>query len=114
MNERRSLKRRDLLFNVRVNETESGRCIGHAVDVNLQGLKISTSEDFMTGQRLRLTIELPQELMGRRVIDLFGIVRWCAPDSNRKLRLAGIQISSIAPEDSETLLALMAYYTFSL
>lgn len=114
MLEKRSLKRRDLYYNCKVTDAETGECIGYAVDFSTHGLKISSSNDFNKGQRLELSIELPEELLGRQNIRFVGMVRWCTPDVNPSLMSAGIQIASIAPRDSEAIVALMAQFSTSL
>jgi hypothetical protein len=111
--EKRGIKRSKLFNNLKVLDAESGEGIGYAVDINLQGLRFSASRDFEPGRRLELSIELPQELLGRRSVRLAGTVKWCGPDLNPDLKAVGLQFSSISPVDRDALVVLMAQFTFS-
>lgn len=113
MAEKRGLKRNKLFNNLKVLDAQSGESIGYAVDINVQGLRFSASRDFEPGRRLELSIELPQELLGRRTVRLVGTVKWCGPDLNPDLKAVGLQFSSISPLDRDSLAALMAQFTFS-
>jgi hypothetical protein len=113
MGEKRHLKRRELLYNLKVIDRETGEEIGYAVDINAQGLKFSSARDYTPGQRLEFSIELPHELMGKRSLNLVGVVRWCGPDLNPDLKAAGVQFSSVPSEDAEALVALMAQFSFA-
>jgi hypothetical protein len=112
MAEKRNLKRRELLYNLKVLDDETGELIGYAVDISAQGLKFSSSQDFEPGRRLELSLELPHEILGKRSVKLIGNVKWCSPDINPELRAAGVRFSSISSDDEETLVALMAQFSF--
>ena len=112
MAEKRNLKRRELLYNLKVLDDETGELIGYAVDINTQGLRFSSSQDFKPGQRLELSIELPHEILGMRSVKLTGEVKWCGPDINPELRAAGVYFSSVSSDNEEALVALMAQFSF--
>jgi hypothetical protein len=112
MAEKRNCKRRELLYNLKVLDNETGEPIGYAVDINAQGLRFSSSQDFEPGRRLDLSIELPHEILGKRTVKLIGDVKWCGPDINPELRAAGVHFSSISSDDEEVLVALMAQFSF--
>ena len=112
MAEKRNLKRRELLYNLRVQDDETGELIGYAVDINAQGLRFTSSQDFKPGQRLELSLDLPHEILGKRSVKLIGEVKWCSPDINPELRAAGVHFSSVTPDNEEALVALMAQFSF--
>lgn len=112
MAEKRKLKRRELLYNLKVLDNETGELIGYAVDINAQGLRFSSSQDYEPGRRLELSIELPHEILGKRSVKLTAEVKWCSPDINPELRAAGVHFSSVSPGEEEALVALMAQFSF--
>jgi hypothetical protein len=101
------------MYNLKIADTETGECIGYAVDINAQGLRFTSSNDYKPEERLDLSIELPHELMGRRSVRVVGNVRWCGPDINPDLKAAGIQFSLIDPADNDALVALMTQFSFA-
>jgi hypothetical protein len=111
--EKRRLHRRDMYHNCEVTDA-SGSCIGTMADINSRGLKLLTPNIYRTGQILDLSILLPQSLMGKTVISFCGTVRWCLAEDGENGNSAGIEITSITNDDSESLIALMAFFSFSV
>jgi hypothetical protein len=113
MDNKRSLKRRELLYNFTVFDTDADEQAGFLVDVCAQGLKISGPTAFAPGQQLELAIELPEEILGRTKIRCSAKVQWSRPDLNPDLFATGLQFVFIAPDDLETLVGLMARFSMN-
>ena len=112
MEDKRKLKRRELVYHLKLYDVETGEVIGRVVDIHAEGLKISGNRKFDAGQRLECAIELPKEIFGRQKIRFGAAVLWCKPDLNPDLTATGMQFVTIASEDLECLIGLMAQYSF--
>lgn len=112
MKDKRKLKRRELVYHLKLDDVETGEVIGRVVDIHAEGLKISGNTKFDVGQRLECSLELPKEIFGRQKIRFSAQVLWCKPDINPDLTATGMLFVTIAAEDLECLIGLMAYYSF--
>ena len=113
MENKRKLRRRELLYNLKIYDAECGELAGWVVDASAEGVKIVGMIQFDIGQFLELSIELPEEIFGKRKIDFSAQVQWAKPDVNPDLSACGMQFTRISPEDHETLVGLMAQYSLS-
>jgi hypothetical protein len=66
MNEQRLLKRRHLLYYLSVEDTDTGRLLGHLVDVTADGIMLMSLEPIPTGQLFRLRMTIPPGADGTR------------------------------------------------
>ena len=110
MQDKRKLKRRAMLYNLEIHEAETGEPAGWLVDINAEGIKISSERTYSKNQRIELVIHTPEEILGRTEIPFAARVRWCMPDANKQFIATGLQLEKIATEDYETLIGFMAKY----
>jgi hypothetical protein len=59
MQERRRLKRRTLIYYLRVLDRDSGTEIGHLVDITTDGILVMSTTPLEVGRRFRLGMQLP-------------------------------------------------------
>jgi hypothetical protein len=111
--DKRKLKRRELLYNLKIYDVETGELAGWVVDASAEGVKIVGEESFDKKQFLELTIELPEDVFGKRKIGFSAQVQWCKPDVNPDLTASGLQFITISPDDHEALIGLMAQYSLT-
>jgi hypothetical protein len=75
--EKRQLKRRELIYNLKVFERESGEHLGWVVDIHAEALKLTGSRFFEKGSQLSAFVELPAEILGKTSIEFTAEVLWC-------------------------------------
>ena len=108
MFENRKLKRRELIYNLKVIDAETNEPLGRAVDINSDGLKLLSYKKLELETHLTLVVELPIEVFGIRKVTCTTRVRWSRKDLNPDYFAAGIQFIDISAEDTEALIAVMA------
>ena len=113
MDNKRNLKRRELVYNPKIYDADADEPAGYLVDVNAQGIRISGTRTFSVGEQLDLAIDLPEDILGRKKVRFSARVQWSKPDLNPDLVATGMQFSSIPPADLETLIGLMARYSMT-
>ena len=59
MEERRLLKRRHLIYYLSVEDIDTGRLLGHLVDVTAEGIMLMSSDPIETGRVFRLRMTIP-------------------------------------------------------
>ena len=113
MSENRKLKRRELIYNLKVTDTESNEPLGRAVDITSEGLKLISYRKLDNGSPILMTIELPIEVFGNKRVYCSAKVCWCKHDVNPDFYACGIQFLEISSDDTETLITVMAQYSFN-
>ncbi|AJD48719.1 hypothetical protein S7S_11535 [Isoalcanivorax pacificus W11-5] len=79
------LHRDPLRVNVRVEEAESGRPLGHLVDLSLGGFCVSGPRPAVTGiGPVKVRLVLPWAIDGARDIPLEVVMRWARPVRGRQ------------------------------
>jgi hypothetical protein len=66
MEERRHLKRRHLIYYLSVEDIDTGRALGHLVDVTPDGIMLMSQEPIQTEQVFRLRMTIPAGATGSR------------------------------------------------
>ena len=66
MDERRQLKRRHLIYYLSVEDIDTGRTLGHLVDVNPDGIMLMSPEPIQSGKVFRLRMTIPAGDEGTR------------------------------------------------
>jgi len=82
MDEHRSLKRRHLVYYLKVSDTQSGQLIGNLVDLTPQGLMLMSESPIETGREFALEIHEPKNRIGNRKLLIKAKSLWCNNDVN--------------------------------
>ena len=82
MAERRELKRRHLIYYLRVFDRNTDKIIGHLVDITTEGLMLISEGPLETDAIFELRMDLPSEIEGVRKMDCLAHSRWCRKDDN--------------------------------
>jgi hypothetical protein len=112
MDNQRKLKRRELLYNLKIYDAETNEIVGRAVDITVEGLKVTGTASIAIDKRCELSMELPETISGKKKIRFSAQVKWCRPDVNTRFTAIGMQFTALAPEDEEILFSLMTQYVF--
>jgi len=111
--ERRRLKRCQLLYYLKIFDTDTEDLVGRLIDINVEGLKLVSTTAIESGAVFNLTIELPIEIFGRRAVKFQARCQWCSPDVNPSYFACGFQYVDPTQEESEIISALITNYQFN-
>ena len=97
---KRSMKRRYLVYYLRVFNRKTGEVLGHLVDITEGGVMLMRESPLETGVMYSMRLRWRNASGRLQVIDFEGECRWCRPDINPDFYDAGF---FMAPGDEETL-----------
>lgn len=92
MKQNRKLKRRHLIYYLRVFEKNADQPIGHLVDISTEGMMLISEDPIKTGTVFELRMVLPVEIDGSREIIFSAESRWCREDENPDFYNTGFQL----------------------
>jgi len=98
--EKRCLKRRHLIYYLRVYDGISSRVVGHVVDITHRGLMLISDEPIAVQEEYRLRMKLPAISLVQEELIFNAVCRWCREDENPIFYVAGFQIHHLLPEEA--------------
>lgn len=97
MDERRHLKRRHLLYYLRVFDRGSGAQVGSLVDITADGVMLISPEPLPTDRDFRLRMQLPAGITGDNRVELDARSVWTRPDVNPDFHVTGFRLLRVTP-----------------
>jgi len=104
---KRHMKRRYLIYYLRVFDRESGELLGHLVDITEEGIMIMREKPLEVGKSFQLRLRWRNADGRLQVIDFDGVSRWCRPDVNPDFHGAGFSITTQSENDVATIRQLI-------
>ncbi len=105
-------ERKNLIYYLKVTDTESGLPIGHSVDISKRGFMLTASNPIEPQVRFQLRLLLPTEMKGSWHLDFSAMSRWCQPDENPDYYNVGFQFNAITPDGAKIIGQLIEDYCF--
>lgn len=106
----RSLKRRHLIYYLRVFDRSSGELVGHLVDVTAQGMMLISEAPLPTEAELHLRMDLPPRLFESEVWEIRARSIWSRPDVNPSFWDTGLRFLGFTRRDELVVSDLVRYY----
>jgi hypothetical protein len=110
--DRRTIKRRHLIFYLRVWELEADRPLGHVVDITAEGLMLISEQPIEAGQEFTLEVRLPDTEGALKPMRFKAVCRWSDKDINTSFYDSGFEFLEKRPQDIETIRNLVEAYGF--
>lgn len=110
--DRRTIKRRHLIFYLRVFELDAERPLGHVVDITEEGMMLISDQPIATGQEFTLEVRLPDTEGALKPMQFRTVCRWCDNDINPAFYDSGFEFLEKRSEDIETIRTLIEAYGF--
>lgn len=110
--DRRSIKRRHLIFYLRVWETGSERLLGHVVDITTEGMMLIGDKPVPSGQTYTLEVRLPDTEGDLKPLRFTAISRWSDNDVNPDFYDSGFEFLETSPETIDTIRQMVEAYGF--
>lgn len=99
MEERRNLKRRHLIYYLRVFNSKTDQLIGHLVDITHKGIMLISEEPIETNAIFQLRMIFLSEIDRRKEIGFNAKSLWCKKDINPDFFDTGFQLIDVPKED---------------
>ena len=101
MDEKRKVKRRFLLYYMRVYDGSTRHQIGNLVDITPKGVMIVSEEPLAENQIMNIRIELTTDVSEKPYMEFSARSIWCETDVSPSLYNIGFEIIKILPEDKK-------------
>jgi hypothetical protein len=105
--EKRQLKRRHLIYYLRVFDGLSSRVVGHVVDISHKGLMLISDEPIAVHEEYRLRMRFPGVASSQEELIFDASCRWCRQDENPAFYVAGFQIRDLLAEETKFIQSLI-------
>lgn len=105
--EKRTLKRRHLLYYLEVFNKENDEVLGHVVDITTRGIKLVSEYPIETKQNFKLRIKLPKQQFLETSFWFEAMSLWNKKDVNPSLSVTGFQALNLGKEASGTITKLI-------
>ncbi len=112
MDERRHLKRRHLLYYLRVFDRGSGEQLGSLADITAEGLMLVSTDSIPTGRDFRLRMHLPPGITRDNGVEIDARSVWTRPDVNPEFHVTGFTLLSVTPGCVDAIEQLIDDYGF--
>jgi hypothetical protein len=111
MPERRKVKRRHLIYYLRVFDRTNGRQIGHLVDLTADGMMLMSERPIRVGRTLGLKMSLPGN-GGEQTIEFDATSLWTSSDVNPDFYDTGFKFDKISGRHMALIETLIDDYGF--
>ncbi len=113
MAEKRMLKRRHLIFYLRVIERDSNAILGFLVDITTQGFMMMSEFPTEVGKTFALKILLNSDEGQERFLEFSAQSKWCRQSINSNFFDTGFEVVDIRPEDLNGIREIIYAYGFN-
>jgi hypothetical protein len=113
MENKRRLKRRHLIYYLRVFDQKSGQLVGHLVDITKEGMMLISEQALEPEKQYQFRMMLPTEILSKAEVMFTGTVIWSKKDVNPDFYASGFKLDSVATEDVVIIESLIHRYGFN-
>lgn len=93
--DKRKLRRRHLIYYLRVFNKQSDKLVGHLVDITTEGIMLMSEAPVGTNMLYHLRMDVPEEIFPAKVIQFDARSIWCRKDVNPDFYVAGFQLEHV-------------------
>jgi len=108
----RKLRRRHLIYYLRVFERDTGELLGHLVDLTPEGVLLMGERALEPGTSLTMTMDLPTEICGKPKLQFVGHCVWSRQDPNTGLHDSGFRLDDLPLPELNVMGVLIDDYGF--
>jgi hypothetical protein len=98
MGEKRELRRRHLIYYLRVFDRNTDQLLGHLVNITPQGIMLISEEPLAVDVVFQLRMKLPSAMVEFEYLDFEAKSIWNGKDSNPNFYDTGLKLIDVAPE----------------
>ena len=98
MTSRRQLKRRHLIYYLRVFDDKTNRLLGHLVDITTEGMMVMSEELLDIHETYTCRMMLPEPIEGKAEVVFDATALWSRPDVNPDFYVTGFHLKPLPPK----------------
>jgi hypothetical protein len=111
--DKRRLKRRHLIYYLRVFSNPGGELIGHLVDITGEGVMLISEKPVAKDTEYEMRMVLPFEILSVEAILFKATCIWSKKDVNPDFYASGFKIEGLAASDIKIIEELIEQYGFN-
>lgn len=112
MLEKRKLKRRHLIYYLRVYSGKSKKTLGYMADIHSKGIMLISDNRIEEKKKFNLRMELPQQIGKITHIEFAAKSLWCKQALNSDFFETGFTIDKIDEESISTIDSVIKFFGF--
>ena len=113
INNQRKMKRRHLIYYLRVFDRQTKEMLGHMVDVTPEGIMLISEKPIEVNKDFQLRMDLPMEIWGMEHLDFEARSLWGKRDVNPDFLNTGFELKDTDWKMVEAIERLISQYGFS-
>ncbi|MCE1255721.1 MAG: PilZ domain-containing protein [Anaerolineae bacterium] len=113
MENKRKLKRRHLIYYLRVFDQTNSQLVGHLVDITQEGLMLISEQPLNINETYHFRMILPSEILSKVELTFTATVVWSKKDVNPDFFATGFSLGDISTEDVMIIESLIHRYGFN-
>ncbi len=106
------MKRRHLIYYVPVFDADTGRLLGHLVDVHMEGMKIMGKVPIKVGTRLRLRLDVSRLLESLETILAEAVIQWQSRSLNPSYYDTGLMFIDLPENATQQIQEMIGSFGF--
>ncbi len=110
--DRRTIRRRHIIYYLRVWDLDTKQVLGHIVDINMGGMMLISEKPIPTNREYSLEIRWEDAETGHQTIRFRATSCWCKPDVNASFYDSGFQLLDQAPDVLDPIQDMIKDYGF--
>ena len=110
MQEKRKLRRRHLVYYLRVFDRNTGQLIGYLVYITPDGIMLMNEDGIETDTIFQFRMALPAEVFVKGQLDFDAKSLWCERDINPDFFDTGFQLLNVSEQDIDIIKHLISDY----
>ncbi len=107
MHDKRKVRRRHVLYYLRLFDADSGQPVGDLHDITPEGIMIVGSRAFSPGEEFRLRLNLPREMFRIHEFEFSARCIWCRYDETASNFRMGFSVVNAESTELETIVNLI-------
>jgi hypothetical protein len=111
--EARTMKRRQLVYYLKIYDVDSGEQVGNLVDITTKGCKIISKNPLPEATAMTLRLDLPEGFYSLAHVILSGKTLWSRPDINPDFHVTGFEVPNLGVEERKVIRQLIAQTAFN-
>ena len=112
MFEKRNLKRRHLIYYLRIMDQETNELLGHLVDITSEGIMVISESPLELNKVFRLRMMLPKEIIGKEALEFSAQSLWAKKDINPDFIDTGFKLIDLNEADASRVDQLIHHFGF--
>jgi hypothetical protein len=112
MFEKRTLKRRHLIYYLQIMDKATNDLMGHLVDITAEGLMVISESPFEINKEFHFRMMLPKEIIGKEALEFSAISQWTRKDVNPDFYDTGFKLLDLSEADMLRVDQLIHHFGF--